>query len=124
MIPLRTRVYFATQPADLRRSFDGLAALAASELERDPREGGLFVFVNRRANQVRILFRDSKGWCLLAKRLDRGRFRRPHCESGRFVWEADATVLLEWLENIDLSGASRRTRRAVERQLQIVRDSR
>ena len=96
MIPRQTRVYFATQPADLRKSFDGLAALATSELERDPRAGGLFVFANRRANQVRILFRDSKGWCLLAKRLDRGKFRRPACENGRFVWEADATVLMKW----------------------------
>jgi len=120
MIPRHTRVYFATQPADLRKSFDGLAALATSELERDPRAGGLFVFVNRRANQVRILFRDSKGWCLLSKRLDRGRFRRPVCENGRFSWEADAGVLLKWLDDIDFSSAARRTRRSVERRLRVL----
>jgi len=122
MIPAHTRVYFATKPADLRRSFDGLAALAASELERDPGAGGLFVFVNRRANQVRILFRDPGGCCLLAKRLDRGRFRRPAWDAGRFVWEADASVLMKWLDDIDFSRTTRRTRRAVERELRLVRD--
>ena len=122
MIPRHTRVYFATQPADLRKSFDGLSALATSELERDPRAGGLFVFANRRANQVRILFRDSKGWCLLAKRLDRGKFRSPACENGRFVWEADATTLMKWLDDIDLSGVARRTKRRVERTLRILHD--
>lgn len=55
MIPAGTRVYFALRPADLRRSFDGLAALAAGELAKDPRAGGLFVFANRRGHQVRAL---------------------------------------------------------------------
>lgn len=46
MIPAGTKVYFAIKPADLRKSFDGLSALALSELEKNPSEGGLFVFVN------------------------------------------------------------------------------
>ena len=122
MIPSGTKVYFAVRPADLRKSFDGLAALAHSELERDPGKGGLFVFTNRRGNQVRILFRDPKGWCLLAKRLDHGKFRRPVLEEGRFVWEAEGPALLKFLEDIDLSRFSRRTVRAAQAQLQLVQD--
>lgn len=102
MIPAGTRVYFATEPADLRRSFDGLAATAAATLGRDPREGGLFVFLNRRGNQVRVLFRDPHGWCILAKRLDRGRFRRPRVEAGQFCWETEAKALLVLLDDIEL----------------------
>jgi len=97
-----------------------LAALATSELERDPQTGGLFVFANRRANQVRILFRDANGWCLLSKRLDQGKFRNPSCENGRIVWEADAATLMKWLDDIDLSCAARRTKRKVERTLRLV----
>ena len=40
------RVYFATEPADMRKSFDGLAALASGRLALDPLSGHLFVFVN------------------------------------------------------------------------------
>lgn len=109
MIPQGTRVYFAREAADMRKSFDGLAALAASTLAKDPSAGGLFVFVNKRGTQARILFRDDHGWCLLSKRLDHGRFRRPRIEGERVCWETDARSLMLFLEEIDLApaGASR-----------------
>lgn len=122
MIPAGTRVYFALRPADLRRSFDGLAALAASELAKDPRAGGLFVFTNRRGNQVRVLFRDPRGWCLLSKRLDQGRFRRLWSEDGPTVQEADGKALLAFLDDIEMTASAKRTVRRVQRRLQIVAD--
>jgi transposase len=100
MIPLGTKVYFARVPADFRCSFDGLSALSASALGRDPVKGGLFVFLNKRANQVRILFRDPHGWCIVAKRLDRGRFRRPSMEAGVFCWETDVRALMAFLDDM------------------------
>lgn len=109
MIPVGTKVYFAVVPADLRRSFDGLAATAASGLQRDPAHGGLFVFLNKRGNQVRVLFRDSHGVCILAKRLDRGRFRKPPVKDGCFCWEIDAPALLRFLDDVDINTARRST---------------
>lgn len=108
MIPAGTKVYFAAEPADFRRSFDGLAATAAATMKRDPSAGGLFVYLNKRGNQVRVLFRDAHGWCLLAKRLDRGRFRRPRIEDGRFCWETEARDLMLFLDDVDLSPRPRR----------------
>lgn len=116
MIPAGTKVYFALAPADLRRSFDGLSALAMAELERNPAEGGLFVFVNKRGNQVRVLFRDRHGCCILAKRLDRGRFRRPQQQDGRVCWEMEAPRLMELLEDIDMSRAQARVRAQTKAQ--------
>lgn len=121
MIPAGTQVYFAIHPADLRRSFDGLAALARGQLEREPAKGGLFVFLNRRATQVRVLFRDPQGWCLLSKRLDRGQFCRPSAESGEVVWETEAPKLLAFLQEIDLSQRARTVRRRVSASLRVVR---
>ena len=83
MIPKDTKVYFAKAPADLRKSYDGLAAVCAAQLEKDPAKGGMFVFLNKRANQVKILFRDTQGWCVLQKRIDKGRFRAPQIEDGQ-----------------------------------------
>lgn len=122
MIPAGTKVYFAIQPADLRRSFDGLAALAQSQLERDPTSGGLFVFTNRRGTQVRVLFRDPRGWCLLSKRLDHGRFRVLTSEGGAIVKEADGAALLAFLDDIEVTRSARRTVRCVERNLRVVPD--
>ena len=118
MIPAGTKVYFAVAPADLRRSFDGLSATAASVLRRDPSQGGLFVFVNKRGNQVRVLFRDSHGLCILAKRLDEGRFRRPKVEDGCFCWQTDAPTLMKFLDDVDISTDRRG---AVQRMLKIVK---
>lgn len=68
------RVYLYGQPADLRRSFDGLQALVRQGLRGDPLDGGLYVFINRRGNQIRVLYFDRSGFCLWAKRLEAGRF--------------------------------------------------
>jgi transposase len=68
------RVYLYGQPADLRRSFDGLQALVRQGLGSDPLDGGLYVFINRRGNQIRVLYFDRSGFCLWAKRLEAGRF--------------------------------------------------
>ena len=121
MIPAGTRVYIATEPVDLRRSFDGLAATTLERLGRDPRDGGLFVFANRRGNQVRVLFRDPHGWCILAKRLDRGRFRSRQVEDGRVWFETDAQALLRFLDDIVPSSRGRPTARAgATRTLSVV----
>lgn len=102
MIPAGTKVYFAREPADLRKSFDGLAALAAGALQKNPRAGGMFVFLNKRGDQVRVLFKDKDGWCVLSKRLDKGRFRPPTMEQGEFCWESETKYLMTFLSDIDL----------------------
>lgn len=122
MIPVGTRVYFAVAPADLRKSFDGLSALALGELQKSPSEGGLFVFLNKRGDQVRVLFRDRHGCCVLAKRLDRGWFRRPRVKDGSFCWELDAPALMAFLDDIEVRrGRATRSPESIARHLKIVR---
>lgn len=110
-LPPSVRVYVAAEPTDLRKSFDGLSALVAHGLRHDPLSGHLFVFRNRRGDQVRVLFWDRNGYALYAKRLARGRFH--------FAWkpgtgaphvEVEAAELSLMLEGIDLAGARRRPR--------------
>ena len=61
------RVYLATKPADMRKSFDGLFALA-SGLALDPFSGHLFVFVNRRRDRIKVLYWDRDGLAVWAKK--------------------------------------------------------
>lgn len=70
----RVRVYLYGQPVDMRRSFDGLYALARAGFAGDPTGGDLYVFVNRRGTQMKVLYFDRSGWCVWTKRLEAGVF--------------------------------------------------
>ncbi|MHC4481040.1 MAG: IS66 family insertion sequence element accessory protein TnpB [Planctomycetota bacterium] len=109
MLPPTVRVFVALQPADLRRGFDGLAALTREVLGGEPLSGHLFVFWNRRRDRVKVLFWDRGGFVLWSKRLERGRFRFPERADGSRV-EVEASELMLLLEGIDLRGARRRRR--------------
>ena len=64
------RVYLAKEPADMRKSFDALAALASGTLGLDPLSGHLFVFVNKRRDRIKILYWDRDGLVVWAKKQD------------------------------------------------------
>lgn len=61
-------------PADMRKCYDGLAALTRHAMGEDPASGALYVFVNRRGTQCKVLYFDRSGYCLWGKRLEGGRF--------------------------------------------------
>lgn len=108
-LPPSVRIFVATQPTDMRKSYDGLANATRSVIARDPLSGHLFVFFNRRRTQVKVLYWDRTGYCLMAKRLERGTFQlAPAGESG--VIELEAAELSLILEGIDLGRARRRPR--------------
>lgn len=70
----QVRVHLYGEPVDARKSFDGLYALARHALAQDPLSGALFVFINRRATHIKVLYWDRTGFCVWAKRLEQGRF--------------------------------------------------
>jgi transposase len=71
------RIWVATAPVDMRRSFDALAEHVRTILAGDPLSGHLFVFRNRTGQRVKILWWDADGYCLYYKRLERGTFQFP-----------------------------------------------
>ena len=70
----RVRIHVYGQPVDMRKSFDGLYVLTRQRLGADPLSGDLYVFINRRATQIKVLNWDRTGFCLWGKRLEQGRF--------------------------------------------------
>ena len=85
-----------------------LAMLAEQVLCEDPYSGHLFVYVNRRADRVKILYWSAGGLALWYKRLEKGTFRLPDADDARV--EIDATELSLILEGIDLERAKRQRR--------------
>jgi transposase len=107
-LPPTVRIFLAAAPADMRRGFDGLAALTTSVLAQDPLSGHLFVFRNRRGDRLKILYWDRDGLAIWAKRLERGAFRFPAPAGGRV--EVTPAEMAAILEGIDLSRARRQRR--------------
>jgi transposase len=95
----RVRVFLFGAPVDMRRSFDGLSALVRQSLGQDPLSGHLFCFINRRATQMKVLYWDRNGFCVWAKRLERGRLVSDwsRVRAGEMDWTG-LKLLLEGIE--------------------------
>lgn len=123
-LPSTVRIYVAAEPVDLRRGFDGLAAATRQIIQEDPLSGALFVFLNRRANRLKILLWEPSGFLLIYKRLELGCFRLPRApRPGARHVEMEATDLALMMEGIDLRGAGRR-KRWVPSQNEVAQPSR
>ncbi len=101
------KVYLSTAATDMRKSFDGLAQLVKQEMNKDVFSGELFVFFNRSGDRVKILYWDRTGYCLWAKRLENGAFRRPKVQGKVAPMRLNELSLL--LEGIDLTHKQRLT---------------
>lgn len=69
------KILVALEPADFRKGIDGLASVCKNSLQRDPFEGTVFVFRNRRSTAIKLLVYDGQGFWLCQKRMSEGRFR-------------------------------------------------
>ena len=96
----QVRVWLYTQPTDMRKSYDGLSALVKNTLHEDPASGHVFVFINRKRTQMKVLYFDRSGYCVWAKRLEQGRFQ--YRSSGAYKVALDWTQLKLILEGIEL----------------------
>ncbi len=93
-LPAGTRVWLAAGVTDMRKGMDGLAALVQTALVENPFSGQLFVFRGRRGDLVKLLWFDGDGLCLLAKRLERGRFVWPQAVDGSVALSAAQLSML------------------------------
>jgi len=109
-VPPEVRIYLCTVSTDMRRSFDGLLALAREHIERDPLSGGLYVFLNRRRDRVKLLWWDTDGLAIFYKRLESGTFELPPVAEGARSVTLSATQLALLLGGIELSSVRRRKR--------------
>ncbi len=91
-VPSGTRIWLAAGTTDMRKGFTGLCALVQGALASNPLCGHLFVFRGRRGDLIKLLWWDGTGLCLMAKRLERGRFIWPQAQNGVGVTEFGAAL--------------------------------
>jgi transposase len=102
-LPPSVRIYFATEPTDMRKGIDGLRAIVEGTLRHDPYDGHLFVFVGKSKDKVKILFWDRSGFVLYMKRLEKGRFQLPVIDARRKQVVMEPAQLAMLLDGIDLN---------------------
>ena len=112
-LPYPLRVFAATTPTDMRKSFSGLVGLVEKELGRQVEAGGLFLFFSRRRNAVKVLFFTGDGLAIFYRRLERGTFELPpavHASGDSPGIELKMSELTLILEGIELASVKHRRR--------------
>lgn len=104
-----TPIFLYTGAADMRKSFDGLMGLV-EEAQMGDLFAGWFVFRNRRADRLKILYFDRDGLAIWYKRLERGRFQWPTPSAEARSVQIEPSQLRLILDGIDIRSARRRKR--------------
>ena len=106
-------IHLCCTPVDMRKNFDGLSSIVTGSFRKDPLRDGLFVFINKSRDRMKLLLWDRHGYWLLYKRLEAGRFQVPPTDTGVVSPEALRITyeqLLLIIEGIDLESVRRRKR--------------
>ena len=104
----RVTIWLHTKPTDMRKSYTGLAAIVKNQLQSDPLSGHLFMFINRKKTQTKILYFEYSGYCIWSKKLERGLFNYNKLDDNkqRLNW----TQLRLIIEGIELKSIKKNKR--------------
>mgnify|MGYP003997353093 CR=1 FL=1 len=76
-LSFKTPLWLYPKPIDFRKQIDGIMMLIADQLNLNPMSGELFIFRNRKADKVKLLWYDGNGYWLCYKRLEKGKLKFP-----------------------------------------------
>jgi len=90
------KFHLYSQPTDMRKSFDGLSGLIQNNLESNPCNGDVFIFINKRRDKIKLLHWQGISFTLYYKRLEEGTFEVPEydIEAGGIVLGYTQMVML------------------------------
>jgi len=102
------RYFLYRHQTDMRKGFDGLSGVVRQGLSKDPLSGDVFIFLNRRRNQVKLLLWERDGFSIYHKRLERGTYELPLRDGDAVELRSDELMLI--LQGIVLKSVRRRER--------------
>ena len=104
------RYYFYRGITDFRCGFDALSGIVRSQLGHDPTTGDIFIFLNRKRNQIKLLHFEGDGFALYHKRLEAGNFEVPDASDSPHQATISSDELMLILKGIHLKSVRRRKR--------------
>jgi len=82
--------YLYPLPVDMRKSFYTLSGIVTSSMNQNVRDGGVFIFMNRNQNVMKILHMEYAGLVIYHKKLESGRFKLPVFD------ETTTSITIHW----------------------------
>lgn len=109
-LPGNVQFYMYTGNADMRRTFEGLCGLVRNEMNGDPLNHQVYIFINRRGTQVKLLLWEGDGFSIYHKRLEAGTFERPVIHKNDKQAVLNRTQLQLILQGVKLKSVAYRKR--------------
>jgi transposase len=106
-LPPAVKLWYCPTPVDMRLGFDGLLSRVEHHLKADPLSGHLFIFRNRTADRLKVLYWGGHGLCLWCQRLEAGRYYFPPADASTTRVELSPGQFQMILDGIDLSRVHR-----------------
>lgn len=104
------RYFLYTGVTDMRRHFDSLSGMVTSQMQQNVLGGDIFIFLNRRRNQVKLLLFEGDGFSIYHKRLEKGTYELPQVKGEEVSLSLSHQQLLLILEGIALRSVKKRVR--------------
>ena len=104
------RYFLYTCITDMRKHFDALSGLVTSQMQHNVLSGDIFIFLNRKRNQIKLLLFEGDGIAIYHKRLERGTYELPQLNDGTLSCSLSHQQLLLMLQGISLSSVKKRMR--------------
>jgi len=104
------RYFLYRHQTDMRKGFDGLSGIVRDGLQKDPLSGDIFIFLNKRRNQVKLLLWEQDGFSVYYKRLERGTYELPSLTGSSTSVELRSDELMLIMQGISLKSVRRRKR--------------
>ncbi len=104
------RYFIYDRLTDMRKGFDSLSGIVQNELHQNPHSGDIFIFFNRRRNQIKLLLFEGDGFSIYYKRLEKGTYEIPLTEKPSSSVQIKSEELSLILQGITLASVRRRVR--------------
>lgn len=94
----------------MRKSFDGLSNLVSNDLESNPTNGSVYIFINKLRNKAKLLHWQGGGFVLYYKRLEQGSFELPIYDDTTASLTLDYSQLVLLIDGVSITNIKRRKR--------------
>ncbi|MDA0660432.1 MAG: IS66 family insertion sequence element accessory protein TnpB [Planctomycetota bacterium] len=109
--PSNIQIFVYVAAMDMRKGFDGLSGIVRAEMRRDPMDGSMYLFINKRRDRMKILLFADGGYWLYYRLLEAGTFEEFRTSDDSGTLQIDSTQLAMLLSGVSLSASQRRRKR-------------
>lgn len=104
------RYYLYRSPTNLRKGFDSLCGIVTAELQMNALSGSVYIFINKKHNQVKLLLWEGDGFSIYHKRLEKGTYELPATSDNTSHIAISNEALQHILQGISLKSVRKRKR--------------